>query len=115
MALPPGIVYLGLHLHHFILPPACVYVFDRLARDVLNIHTSRWAFILGSLLAFPIAFTFNVLYKSYVNQRAAAACGAVLPPQLPVKYIGGLDILRANLLQDKSGYIGKEVVLILGV
>jgi len=111
MTLPPGIVYLGLNFHYIIIPPACVYAIDRLVVEFFECQIPRWLFVLVCVLAFPAAFTMVVLYKLHIDESEAAAHGAVLPPRLPDKYIGGYETLSRNLAQSKSGYIGMESVI----
>jgi hypothetical protein len=108
---PPGIVYLGMNLHHIFIPLAFVYAINHLFRRFLEIDVPQWLFVLASVLACPIAFTFKVSYKLYVNNRQAAAHGAVLPPQLPDKYIGGFETLSRTLAQYNTLYIGEENVV----
>jgi len=110
MALPPGIVYLGFRLHYVIMPPLCIYAVNRVTRDVFQMVIPQWLFILAAALAFPFAFSFNVLYKLYADERDAAARGAVLPPQVLDKYIGDLGTLSRILAQGRNGYTGKDCV-----
>jgi hypothetical protein len=108
MILPPGIVYLGLNFHYLVIPPACVYAIDRIVVEFFEYQIPRWLFILASVLAFPAAFTTVVLYKLHVDESEAAAHGAVLPPRLLDKSIGGYETLSRRLDQSKSKFIGTE-------
>jgi hypothetical protein len=109
MSLPPGIVYLGLHLHHFVIPPASVYTISRLAGHFFQLHVPLWAVILASVLSFPAVITFGILYNLHINEREAAKHGAILPPCPPDKYIGGLERLQRNVSSYEHGYIGKGI------
>lgn len=107
MALPPGIAYIGRHLHYLVGPPTFVYVVVRVANELFDVHTPLWLSILASLLAFPIALTLWVQYNLYIDTTEAAAHGAVLPPRLPDTSIGGLKTLTTSVAQFKTGYIGE--------
>lgn len=110
MHLSPGIVYLGSNFHHLLIPPTFVYVVYRVCQEYFNSHIPKWLVILASVMAFPVAFTFKVLYKIHVDERQATALGAVMPPRLPDPYPGGLQTLARVIHQVETGYLGRYIL-----
>jgi hypothetical protein len=105
---PPGLVYLSKRLPRLLLLPVSVYLIV-LANHV---QISQWLLVLLSVFSLPVAFTVSVLYTDYVNQRRAAALGAVLPSRLSSKWPGGFSTLKAMVNNFKMGKHGNLPVLL---
>ena len=102
MELPPGIIYLAQRLPKFLLLPVSFY----LLAIAIHVPLSTIFLILLSTLSIPITFTVSVFYTDYIDQRRAAALGAVLPPRLSSKWPGGLPLLRKMVDNFRMGKPG---------
>ncbi|KAJ6563339.1 cytochrome P450 [Mycena vulgaris] len=111
MAFPPGIIHLSKVLPGVLAPAIGISFLKWLVETYLNVHASRWVFALVCLLSFPLALTFRVQYKLWVDRRAAAAYGAILPPALPSS-IGGIDLIRTMVRQMAESYPGEPMALL---
>jgi hypothetical protein len=102
MNLPPGPIYLARRLPRLLLLPIFVY----LGAARLFPQTSSAVLVLLSVLSVPAALTAAVHYKDYVNQRRAAALGAVLPPRIRSKWPGGFSTLKTMVQSFQMGTPG---------
>ena len=102
MNLPPGPAYLARRLPRLLLVPLSFYF----AAARLFPQTHSVVLALLSLLSLPAVFTASVLYKDYVNQRRAAALGAVLPPRIRSKWPGGFSTLKTLVRSFQMGTPG---------
>ncbi|KAF8905836.1 cytochrome P450 [Gymnopilus junonius] len=105
MSLPPGPVYILQNLPYVVGPPAAALIAAKLL-PLASVELPTWAIILGSILSLPVAWFLQIQYRDFVDQRAAAAHGAVLPPKIHSKWPGGLDVLKRFLANLSSGYPG---------
>ena len=109
MPLPPGPKYLICRAHYAAAPPALIYALTHVINAFYNIQTPLWLLILGSVLAYPVAFVIHVQYTCYVDEREAQKHGAVLPPRIPDNSIGSMNSLALQVSAFKEGYIGDIV------
>lgn len=82
MGLSPGLVYLLQALPYFAIPSAVTYASVKVLLHQTNTTLSTPVVVLLSLLAKPILFLFNIYYSEWVDERAAAAHGAVIAPKV---------------------------------
>ena len=102
---PPGIVLLINRLPRLLLPPASVYLLIRILSTTSITLIPRWLQIALYIISLPGVFSGSI-YTNYANERAASAVGAVIPPKVKSKWIGGLDLLVKDAQNFKSGYLG---------
>ncbi|KAJ7036761.1 cytochrome P450 [Mycena alexandri] len=111
MVFPPGILYISKLLPTFLGPPLAACFLKWLYDTYFNILVPRWLFALLCLTSFPIVFAIKVQFKLYVDRRAAASHGAILPPTVPSS-IGGIDVIRAAMRDMAKEYPGEALALL---
>ena len=109
---PPGIALLVHRLPRLLLPPASVYILLHTLGAASIISIPLWLQIILCLLSLPATFTISVIYKDYVDKKDAHAMGAVLPPMVKTRWIGGLDTLFKIAQNFKTGYIGLKALCV---
>ncbi|KAF9468760.1 cytochrome P450 [Collybia nuda] len=107
---PPGPAFLFRNLPSICLPFGGTYVLHHFTQICLGIQLPIWAFILPLALSLPVTLTLKVLYAEYVNRKAAAIRGAVLPPQVYDKWPGGISLLMKSVRNHKEGYPGDPLL-----
>lgn len=108
MTIPPGIAFLAPTLPYLLVPPALVYLADRLLRSAVDVTLPSLVLFAAYVVSLPLAIVTNTYwYQSRVAQRAAAA-GAVMPPAIESKKLLGLDILQQSVRDWDSHYNGTE-------
>lgn len=93
MRLPPGLLYVLPRIPQLLAAPAAVYVASHVARTQFGVTAPTWLLVLAYVLCWPIALTLYIQWRDYKISREAAAAGAVLPPAVEAKYLGGLDLI----------------------
>lgn len=106
MTLSPGFAYTIQRLPHLLLPPAIVYGAQKVAQYQFDIILPTWVLIVASVLSLPLSLTLRILLVDLKQSRGAAAHGAVLPPQVPDRSLGGMHLLSRILDNVKNGYPG---------
>ncbi|KAF9041455.1 cytochrome P450 monooxygenase pc-3 [Panaeolus papilionaceus] len=109
MPLPPGPVYLLQRLPSLVGPPTAVIVAVKLlnaSEYEFPIDIPDWAISVACVLSLPITLFLKVQYKRWKIRREAAAHGAILPPEVKDKWLGGVGLLVDTLKEFKTGYPG---------
>ena len=109
MALPPGLLYLAPLVPQLLAPPTVVYLASYLARNHLGVVLPAWTVVLTYVLCWPLALTVYVQWRDFKLSRDAAALGAVLPPMVETKRIGGMDLLKKNRIEADKHILGMYV------
>ncbi|KIP04058.1 hypothetical protein PHLGIDRAFT_129763 [Phlebiopsis gigantea 11061_1 CR5-6] len=94
MALPPGALYLAPRVPQLLAPPAAVYATSYVARTHFSVPTPTWVLAIAYVLCYPLALAAYIQWRDFTIARDAAAAGAVMPPVVEAKWIGGLDLMR---------------------
>lgn len=94
MALPPGALYLAPRVPQLLAPPAAVYATSYVARTHFSVPTPTWVLAIAYVLCYPLALTAYIQWRDFKIARDAAAAGAVMPPVVEARWIGGLDLMR---------------------
>ena len=94
MPLAPGVSYLARRVPQLLAPPAAVCAASYVARAHFGAAAPAWALALAYVLCYPLAFTAYIQWRDFKNARAAAAAGAVIPPVVEAKWIGGFDLMK---------------------
>ncbi|KAF8164800.1 cytochrome P450 monooxygenase pc-3 [Crassisporium funariophilum] len=110
MALPPGVQYLIQRLPSLLIPPASVIVLTKVARAQLDVVIPIWAVVIACFFSLPVAIVLRAQYQDFADRRAAAAHGAVLPPQVHDKWPGGIGLLLHSIHNFQNGYPGEMFV-----
>ncbi|KDQ55429.1 hypothetical protein JAAARDRAFT_37440 [Jaapia argillacea MUCL 33604] len=106
---PPGVVYLSQRLPRVCAPPALIYLLYLLAKDFWAINLPNSLVLATIILSPPLALALSVEWTIRRDQRAAATLGAVIPPQVPHRWPGSVDILLKSLNNFKDGYPGDNM------
>ncbi|KAF7343149.1 Cytochrome P450 [Mycena venus] len=94
--LPPGPIFLASLLPPLLSPPTLTFLALILLREFSSIPTPTWATVILCVLSIPGALTLQVQYRAYVDRRdAAAARGAILPPEMEASFGGVSTVLRS--------------------
>ncbi|KAF8890381.1 cytochrome P450 [Infundibulicybe gibba] len=104
MHLPPGIKYLLRLSPRIIGPPLLIYLANLFFHTYLHVVLPQWYLVAGYSFCIPLALLFEVQYFNFVNHRAAARLGAVLPPRVGDWTPGGIGSLLAATRAFKTGY-----------
>ncbi|KDR74361.1 hypothetical protein GALMADRAFT_250232 [Galerina marginata CBS 339.88] len=109
MQLPPGPVYLLQNLPGVVGPPAITFLVAKFLPS-FEIEPPTWAVILAVILSLPVALFLKFQYKDFIDHRAAAAHGAVMPPRVRDKWPAGLGLLWKAVDNVNNGYPGDMFV-----
>ena len=101
---PPGLIYLSSSLPQVVLPPAFVYIVSFVVRSLYAGHIPLWATALAYALSWPLAIFAYIQVRDWKMGSEAQAMGAVLPPLVESKRIGGLDLVK-TISQDLETHI----------
>lgn len=106
MELPPGIVFIIANAPRILFPPALVFCGIKLWDTLSNVYTPIWLQMPLYVASFPLALACSIIYADNRNKHQAAMNGAILAPQVPSNWPGGLDLLLASVQNFRSGYMG---------
>lgn len=108
MTIPPGIAFLAPTVPYLLIPPALVYVADRLLRSAVDVTVPSLVLFVAYVMSLPLAIaTKTYWHQSRIAQRAAAA-GAVMPPPIESKKIAGLDVMLQAVKDWDTHYNGAD-------
>lgn len=99
--IPPGIHFIVQNLVRCALAPAAIYLANRVAQQVLDIHIAGWIVVLVGAFALPCVFVISVFWAAFQDDRNAKSMGAVMPPRVRSKWPAGVDLLN-RLVKNKD-------------
>jgi hypothetical protein len=104
---PPGIPFLFSRIFEASVLPATIYVLGVFARNQMRFDVSPWLVAITAILSSPLSIAVSISWRAFSDRWNAHSKGAVLPPMVPSKRFGGLDLLAALAENIKSGYLGE--------
>jgi hypothetical protein len=107
----PGIDFLVPYLVKLSIPPVLFTLTARYLGANYDLLIPRWTVIFASILSIPLVSASKIIWKSFIDRRAAAAHGARLIPVFEGKLIANLDILTFMLRHLEIGYPGAYILL----
>jgi hypothetical protein len=110
---PPGIVFIFSRLPKALILPLSVYLVSIFARNALNLNAPNWLVTIAAIAAIPLVLVVSINWETFKDKRAANALGAVMAPQVPSKWLAGLDIIRTRMNNRKEGHIGTPYQLLV--
>lgn len=102
----PGIVFIIANAPRIVPLPALAFCGIKLWDTIFNVHTPIWLQVPLCMASFPLALACSVVYADIRDRRRAAMNGAILAPQVPSKWPGGLDLLIISVQNFRGGYMG---------
>lgn len=111
MPIPPGIVFLAPRVPYLLVPPAAVYVVDRLLKLHANVAVPSWVLAAAYIVSWPAAVALIDYWYTTTVARRAAATGAVMPPKIKSTRFLGLDIMQQMAKDRASHWSGTECLL----
>ncbi|EPQ55858.1 cytochrome P450 [Gloeophyllum trabeum ATCC 11539] len=99
---PPGPVYLAYRVPALLVPLCALYVANDIAERAYGLRVSGWLLTLLYVVAIPIYVIVSSRVNEYLDNRAAAAVGAVVPTKLAHRWPLGLDIIKDNITSFKE-------------
>ncbi|KAK7046747.1 cytochrome P450 [Favolaschia claudopus] len=106
LELPPGLVFIASSLPPLFAPPAFTFLLLLFLWECFHVPVPAWATFLLCFLSIPAAIFAKVQYRDYSDRRAAAAYGAVLPPELEASF-GGISTVVRSVRDLVTGYPGQ--------
>jgi len=103
LKLPPGPAHLLGFFPSFIAPSAIVYLSLRVCQERLHLDIPFSLVIASTVLARPFLFIVTRYYTTWANNRAAAANGAVLAPEVQESTFSIISALTDSF---RDGYAG---------
>ncbi|OSX57018.1 hypothetical protein POSPLADRAFT_1157939 [Postia placenta MAD-698-R-SB12] len=89
----PGPRYLARQLPRLLLPPTLVYILYRAIGGKSRYSASPLILTFLFVLSYPVSLAILVQWKRYTVCHKAASLGAVLPPTVKHRWIGGIDLV----------------------
>jgi len=108
LKLPPGPAHLLGFLPNFIVPSSIVYLSLRISQERFHLDIPSSLIIASTVLARPFLLIVTRYYTIWANNRAAAANGAVLAPEVQESTFSIISALTNGI---KFGYPGAQSVL----
>jgi hypothetical protein len=102
----PGIDFLA----PYIAQPVLFTLAAKYLRASHHLPIPTWIVLSVSILSAPLISAAKVLWKSFVDRRAAALLGARLPPVWEGKWIANVDIMMFVHERFDIGYPGMFVL-----
>ncbi|KAF8451110.1 cytochrome P450 [Boletus edulis BED1] len=109
MELPPGIVYIIANAPRIALPPALVFCGIQLWNTFSDVHMPIWLQVPLYIASLPLILVCGAVYGDFRDRRQAVMKGAILAPQVPSKWPGGLDLLLVSVRNFRGGYMGEVI------
>ena len=110
LRLPPGPSFILRQLFswEFATYATSVYLVH-LGNEVLGLDVPRWATVSCSILALPCIPLAHAQYCRWRDRRKATSLGARLVPVVPMRSIGGIDLIAAWMEAFRTGYVGEYI------